>query len=64
MCVCVCLCVSVCVCCPFFMKKSPQPLASLSGLPSFTLSPSSLYLHAYLVIQRRQIKCGSTQELP
>ena len=28
------------------------------------LSPNSLYLHAYLEIQRRHMKCGSTQELP
>ena len=44
------VCVCVCVC-AFLMKKSLQPPLSLSGLPSSTLSPSSLYLHAYLVIQ-------------
>ena len=48
----------------FFMKKSLQPLASLSGLLSFTLSPIALYFHAYLVIQRREMKCGCTHELP
>ena len=55
MCVCVCLFA-------FLMNKSLQP--TLSGLPSFTPSLSSLYFRAYLVIQRRQLRCGSTQELP
>ena len=53
----------VCVC-AFLMKKSLQPPVSISGLPSSTLSPSSLYLHAYLVIQRIQMNSESTQELP
>jgi len=55
----ICVCVCVCVC-TILIKKSLQPPVSLSGLPSSTLSPSSLYLHAYLVIQRRQMNCGST----
>jgi hypothetical protein len=60
-CVCVCVYVYVCVCVStFLIKKSLQPPVSLSGLPSSTLSPSSLYLHAYLVIQTRQMNCGST----
>ena len=61
MCVCVCVFVYVCA---FLMKKSLQHPFSPFGLPSFTLSPKSLYLRAYLVIQRRQMKCVSTQELP
>ena len=54
-CECVCVCVCVCVC------LSHEEVATAT---SFTLSPNSPYLNAYLVIQRRQMKCGSTQELP
>ena len=58
-CVCVWVCVCVCVC-AFLMQISLQHPVSISGLPSFTLGPNSPYLIAYIVIQRRQMKCGST----
>jgi len=58
----VCVCVCVCVC------LSHEQIATASSFTfwSSQFAPSliPLYLHAYLVIQRRQMKCGSSQELP
>ena len=57
---CVCVCVCGCVC--FSHEQIATAYTFWSS--QFAPSPSSLYLLSYLVIQRRQLKCGCTQELP
>ena len=57
---CVCVCGGVCVC----LSHEQIATAHTFWFSQFAPSLSSLYLIACLVIQRRQLKCGRTQELP
>ena len=58
------ICVSLCVCLSLFHEKIPSASSFTFWSSQFHSQSHSLYFHAYLVIQRRQMKCGSTQKLP